>query len=132
MDVTGKMKGAFTVYGVPGGGVGRTKILDLQADADRGVLNGQADDLLCRLPGGAAGRSANHTNFTNTALLHAYLKLGGAELFAIGSQAALPGETTSGGWCEDTLSGEFFPGCHHRNLMGLTVMGKIVGEIGMF
>jgi hypothetical protein len=75
VDISRKMNRAFCGYGVPAGGIGRAKILDLEADTNDRFGRRKMTHAGCDLPGCAAGRAANDPQRLDPRCRHRYFKL---------------------------------------------------------
>ena len=123
----GKVDRAFSVDRVPSGRIGAAEILDLQTDADDGLLAGQVGDPLGRLPGGATRRPANNGDLFDSVVFAGGLKLRRTELIPVPSQAVLPGKPASGGRGQRPFHFGLFPGCHQRDAVTAAQQCQIVG-----
>ena len=129
MDMAGKMDRAFSIKGVPVGWICAAEKLNFQPEACGRLARVPSDDVRCRLPGGATGRTSFNGNLLDFTLCNLHIKFRGAEPVSIDSQTILPGEATSGGWGDDLRGAMLLSGGHQGNCHFGTELRQIVGKI---
>jgi hypothetical protein len=131
MDIAGEVDRALAVDGIPAGRIGRAEILDFQSDLNDGRFKPQVPDPFDRLPGRAAGGTADDPHLTDATVDGLDLKLGGPEFLSIPSQTNLPGQAASGRGCQDMRAGEFPTRGNHGYIPLTADQCQVMGQVRM-
>ena len=129
--MAGEVDRAFPVNRVPSGRVGRAEILHFQTDAIDRFIRGQMDDSTGSLPGGPAGRSANHVDLLEPAVCDPGFEFRRSELISVPAQAVLPGKSASGRRGQGAFYSGLFPGSHYGYAVAATDNRQIVRQVRM-
>jgi hypothetical protein len=132
MDIAGEMNRAFTVDGIPAGRIGDAEKLGLKTDAHDRFLNFTADDLLARIPAGAAGCTPDDLYIADFAVFDNDSIFRCTKLFAVGFQADLPGQPASCRRGEDPFDAMLFARRHDGHAAFLAKQPQVMGQIRVF
>ena len=129
--MTCKMDRALAMDRIPAGRIGRTEVLNFQADFYDCFIDRQTGDFQGRFPGSPARCTPHDGDLLNVVCNQTDLKLRGSEPYAIWAQAILPGKTASGRGRENQLTLQFFPRGHNGDVLSPAKSGQVMGQIGM-